>query len=1769
MQSLETLGRLKVAAAQRPREGAFWRAALAALPERTGFPSDAPGRPAGTGPHTTTVLPLGAELTAGLDTLTRGRPMALHTVLVAAVGTLLQRYTGGEEAVVAIPATSADAAAPALADGLVLRLPFTPESTFRAVLADAKPRLLAALEHQDFPVEILAGEFGAAADHDTHPFADVLVDVVREEHEAPAARPRFAVVFALVRDGEGLRLELRHRAGQHSADTAGRLLAHCAVLLAGAIAAPDGPLAALDLRADADRAVLERANGTDAAFEDTVRLDELFTRQARLTPDATAVVGDGFRLTYAELDARANRLARTLRDRGVGRDDLVAVLADRSPQLLVAVYAVLKAGAAYLPVDPGYPVERIRYVLDDSAARLVLSTPRHRDLVDEGREVLDLTDESAYAKDSTAPEVIGDARDLAYVIYTSGSTGNPKGVQIEHRSVVNRINWMQRAYPVTSADVIMQKTPTSFDVSVWELFWWMFEGAVVCLPAPGAERDPEALVTAIERYGVTTMHFVPSMLGAFLDFVAGAGVQAGLVSLRQVFASGEALTPHHVRRFAEVAAATTGPAARLINLYGPTEATVDVTHHACGPDDVDRVPIGRPIDNTRILVLDSGLRPQPVGVPGELCIAGVGLARGYLGRPELTAERFVAAPAAGEERVYRTGDLARWLPDGSIDYLGRIDHQVKVRGYRIELGEIEESLRRHPQVKDAVVLARKAEDGQTHLCGYVQSADALTEEDLKRHLGVTLPDYMVPARLVALDAFPLSPNGKLDRRALPEPGPAESESAAYVAPGTPQEAELARIWGEVLGHERVGVNDNFFALGGNSIHFVTVLAKARAGGLDFTFQQFFQNPTVAQLARSLARSGPGEQPAALSPFELLEPEDRALIPAGIEDAYPMTQLQAGLVFQSELSHGTAEYHDILSYMIQSSFDATCFEEAVRILVRRNPIFRTSYHLTGYSEYLQLVHEDAPLPLYIADLRGMSETEQEEWYRDWAVREKAHQFVWTEPGLVRLHVHVLSDDLFRYSLSQHNSALDGWSITLVHTTLFDLFHRLRDGRELPDATVANHARTYVALERRSLADDEHRAFWADLLEDSTFTALPRTRQEAEADVLPVVFHEVEFARGLSDRIVALANQLSVPVKNVLMAAHAKVLSLVSGEPDVMVGYEHSGRPEAEDATRAIGLFLNTVPFRVDAAEGTWEELIRQVYRSETDLLPARRYPMAQMKRDLGTQKELFETAFNFTHFYLLKQLEAQDGFSLLDVRANSETEFVLRAEFSRHFVTDEVRLSLHYHAHLFEPWQIARMGACYAAAFEQMTADPGAPHHLANLLAGDELAELERAERADALPAELAAFLPQPGAAVRARVVDEHGLAVPFATVGRVVLLADGRDPVETGLYGRRDRDGLRLLGEERARHTFRAGPADAAETASVPEQPADRRPLDEVDRRIAQVWATVLDTPLEEISLDDNFFLLGGASLAAMRVVMELDGLVSLTDLMRNSTLAALGEAARANLAATATEAEQGPQELLLSLSAERGDAECALICFPYAGGNAINFEPLAQALDAAGGAVAVYGVELPGHDAGRPDEAFSSLEDTARRVVEEIRDKAGDRPLMLWGHCVGSALAVETARLLEAEGTTPAEVFVGGKLLHDAATTRQGIEQAAAMADEDIVRWLVDETGFTGFDSLRPEHAAFVAGVFRHDAGSANGYLLAADEHGPKARLSAPLTTVFTADDPLTPGHAERYTAWSLFADQPRLVELTDGGHYFCRTAAPAVADLVLSRWQAASGRG
>ncbi|MEQ5837817.1 amino acid adenylation domain-containing protein, partial [Marinobacter sp. NFXS9] len=522
-------------------------------------------------------------------------------------------------------------------------------------------------------------------------------------------------------------------------------------------------------------------NATEVDYGQPEPVHRRFERQAAAHPEREALVFGDRCLSYAEFDQAANRLAHALIGQGVARNSLVGVAAERSVEMVLALYAIQKAGAAYVPIDPEHPEARQQQVLMDAGVDVLLThdavvnrLPALGDLPVINLDQLDVSDQLA-----SAPDIELHPEQRAYVIYTSGSTGKPKGVANTHAALFNRLQWMQAAYELGEGDVVLQKTPYSFDVSVWEFFWPLMVGARLVVAPPGDHKDPAKLTALIEQERVTTLHFVPSMLSAFLT----QDDLTGCASLRRIVCSGEALPKdlqdEALRRL---------PQAKLYNLYGPTEAAIDVTHWTCGQEERTTVPIGRPIGNLQIQILDSRLNPQPVGVPGELYIGGAGLAQGYHGRPDLTAERFIPNPFKPGERLYRSGDLARWCADGTIEYLGRLDHQIKLRGLRIELGEIEAVLREAAQVTDAVVIARNEQ-----LIGYVQGSQADTEA-LKVALKQHLPDYMVPTHIVALDAFPLSANGKLDRKALPDP---ELGTADYEAPQTDTERTLAALWQEV------------------------------------------------------------------------------------------------------------------------------------------------------------------------------------------------------------------------------------------------------------------------------------------------------------------------------------------------------------------------------------------------------------------------------------------------------------------------------------------------------------------------------------------------------------------------------------------------------------------------------------------------------------------------------------------------------------------------------------------------------------------------------------------------------------------------------------------------------------------------------------------------------------------------------------------------------------------------------------------------------------
>ena len=649
---------------------------------------------------------------------------------------------------------------------------------------------------------------------------------------------------------------------------------------------PDTRLGAAELHQ-----VLVDFNNSAAAFQREVCLHQLVEAQAQRSPQALGVVFADEIATYHEINCRANCLAHELRRRGVGPETLVGVCLDRSPELVIALCAILKAGGAYVPLDPSYPSERLAYMLADAQARIVITQSNLRSHLESHlkSQISDLKSEielicldrdlPASAQHSTANPDSGVTEDnLAYVIYTSGSTGQPKGVMIEHRGICNQLQWMQRQYPLTADDAVLLKTPFSFDLSLYELFSPLMAGARQVMAAPGRQNDPAYLTELIRRERVTTLFMVPSHLQLLLEHPGFAACD----SLHRVFCSGEPLPLALQKRFFDRMPRHT----TLHNLYGPTEASVEATFWDCERRTRRNfVPVGRPIANYQIYILDEQLNPVPVGEPGELCIGGIGLARGYLNQPELTAEKFIDwSVVSGQwsvvsndgqrttdngQRLYRTGDLARWLPEGIIECLGRIDFQVKIRGHRIEPGEIEATLSTHPAVRECVVVAREDEPGHKRLVAYFAAAPnaAPVVSELRELLRQRLPDYMIPAAFVRLDAFPLSPNGKLDRRRLPAPETGQA-AADFIAPADETEARLAAIWEKELRIHPVGVRDNFFDLGGHSLIAVRIFAVIeKQCGIRLPLATLFQAPTIREQAALLRAQGGQVSWSSLVPLQ--------------------------------------------------------------------------------------------------------------------------------------------------------------------------------------------------------------------------------------------------------------------------------------------------------------------------------------------------------------------------------------------------------------------------------------------------------------------------------------------------------------------------------------------------------------------------------------------------------------------------------------------------------------------------------------------------------------------------------------------------------------------------------------------------------------------------------------------------------------------------------------------------------------------------------------
>ncbi|MFI6645979.1 amino acid adenylation domain-containing protein, partial [Streptomyces sp. NPDC050504] len=1261
------------------QELSYWRRALADLPEELALPFDWP-RPSVPSDRTGSAgIVVPADLHQRLGALARAEGVTLYAVLHAALATLLSRLGAGTDIPVGTPVAGRTEVAlndlvGFFVNTLVIRGDLSGRPSFREVLARVHERNLDALTHQELPFERLVEDLAPVRSIARQPLFQVML-VVQDNAEPPLALPGLDVTVLSsteVPARADLSFSLRETFGPggvpagltggigYAADlfdhgTVQALTERFVRLLDAVTADPARPVDDIDLLSPAERRQVLTGWNDTAHDVTTATLPELFAAQAARTPDATAVVFEDAEVSYAELDARANRLARHLAGLGVGPDTVVGVHLERSVDLVATLLAVVKAGGAYLPVDPDHPADRTAHALSDARPVVVVTTSALRPRLPEGEAarllVLDDPDTaltlgalpSTGLTDSERRGALLPAHP-AYVIYTSGSTGRPKGVSVPHQGVVNRLEWMQDAYPIGAIDRVLQKTPFGFDVSVWEFFWPLLQGAALVVARPGGHRDPAYLADLVRTGNVTVSHFVPSMLKAFLTEPSASEC----TGLRAVLCSGEALTPELRDQFLRTLSAP------LHNLYGPTEASVDVTHasHLTGDDPI--VPIGRPVWNTRAFVLDASLRPVAPGVPGELHLAGVQLARGYLNRPGLTAERFVANPyGTPGERMYRTGDLVRWTSDGRLEYLGRTDHQVKIRGFRIELGEVEAALAAHPAVAQAAVVVREDTPGDKRLIGYavpVPTAPGVDGAEVRTHTVGLLPDYMVPSAVVVLEALPVTVNGKLDRRALP--APEYTADREVREPRTAREEILCEAFADVLGLPQVGVDDNFFDLGGHSLLAVTLVERLRARGLSVDVRSLFTTPTAAGLAvttgqpeilvpeNRIPAGARALTPDMLTLVELDEghiAEITARVPGGapnVADVYPLTPLQEGILFHHLMGGGTTE-EDVYVLPTVLRFDSRArldeFAAALGHVVDRHDNLRTAVLWEGLPEPVQVVLRHAPLRVEDVVLPGATDDTgapaPDRELVTGLLSACPPSMALDSAPLIRMHVAAQPGGGQWLALVQvHHLIQDHTALDVILGEV----HAFIDGRDGELPAPAPH-REVVARALGRVSPQEHEAYFCRLLGGVTEPTAPFGLTDVRGDGKGITESTAVMDPRLSARLREQARRLGVSPATLFHVVWARVLAATSGRDDVVFGTVLFGRMGA-GAERAVGLFINTLPVRVDTAGSGTRDVVRAVQDQLAELLLHEHAPLTSAQRASGLRGDtpLFTSLLNYRH-----------------------------------------------------------------------------------------------------------------------------------------------------------------------------------------------------------------------------------------------------------------------------------------------------------------------------------------------------------------------------------------------------------------------------------------------------------------------------------------------------------------------------------------------------------
>ncbi|MGO4953467.1 amino acid adenylation domain-containing protein [Paenibacillus sp. DRB1-1] len=1166
------------------------------------------------------VYSLGKELSTQLKELAKKHQVTLNTVMQAAWGIMLQKYNGSQDVVFGSVVAGRPEEIPSVesmiglfSNTIPVRVKNEKTTGFNEVMKMIQEQALQSHDYATYPLYEIQAKTDQKQDLISHimifenyPISESSINSISISNIKMLEETNYKLNIIVVPENE-IEIQLQFDLNHYTTKSINEIKKHWIKLLKDIVTNSYEPVERYSLISEEELSqFLETINRNQIDYSSQT-LQQLFEEKVVSIPEKTAVVFRNQKLSYTELNEKANQLARTLMLKGVERGDFVGLMVERSLETMIGILAILKTGAAYVPIDPEYPTERISYIIKMSYSKVLLTQLHLKEKVYFEGEYLFLDDLSNYYGNSSNISLDTSPNDLAYIIFTSGSTGNPKGVAIEHHSVSNFLEELDRRDPNSKNNRLLQKTSISFDASIWELFWWMKKEGSLYMLESGKEKDPSYLVRAVQDYKITHLEFVPSMLNAFLSYLED-NPEIQLPSLQYISVGGEALSTPLVERFHRNLGQSYE--AVLYNTYGPTETTVEVISYMCSPNDDIRknIPIGKPNLNTEVYILNGNQEMQPVGVPGELLIGGPGLSRGYLNNPEITQERFINNPFKNiypnlSERIYKTGDLARWLPDGNLEYLGRTDDQVKIRGYRIELGEIELRILKVADVQEATVVVRE-KDGLKQLCAYYVAKKQLTVRQLREALASELPEYMIPSYFVQLKQMPLTANGKVDRKSLPAPEEQLVTGTAYVAPRTEVEQRLAQIWQDVLHLNQMNVLDNFFDIGGHSLRATTLASKIRkAFNIELTIREIFQYPTIEQLAEQLQTRHQAE-------FSI--PVTR------LQEYYPLSSAQKRMYVLSQTKGGELSYNMPGALYMEGNIDVSQLEQAFCTLIQRHESLRTSFEMFE-GKPVQRIHEQVNFKV---EQYQMSEVEVEQ-----AINQFVRSFVLQEAPLLRVSVIHVGLERSILLFDMHHIISDGVSINII----IQEFIQLYKGEEL--VPLQRQYKDYACWQNEQLHSEamkKHEAYWLRLLDgDLPQGELPIDYERPNARSYEGEILEFHVDENLTEKLQLVANESGTTLYMILLAAYSVLLAKYSGEEDVIIGTPIAGRTAAE-VEPIVGMFVNTLALRTQpTGDKTFAGYLQEVKATLLQAYEHQEYPFEELIQKVQAKRQsnrsmLFDT-----------------------------------------------------------------------------------------------------------------------------------------------------------------------------------------------------------------------------------------------------------------------------------------------------------------------------------------------------------------------------------------------------------------------------------------------------------------------------------------------------------------------------------------------------------------